>query len=93
MIRIDGEKLREIVKRRGFSNFKAVAEKAASMDEDLALSTIYSIAGNGNWTRDRLQALCRVLECDPRDFIYFEREAPKAVAPIQLNGTTVKELA
>jgi DNA-binding Xre family transcriptional regulator len=90
MIRIDADKLREISKRRGFSNFEAIAEKAVEMDLSLALSTIYAIAGNGNWTRDKLETLCKVLECDPRDFVFFEREAPKATAPIRRSGRTAK---
>ena len=88
MIRIDAEKLREVRERRGFSNYEAVAEKAKQMGLDLGLATIYNMAANKNWTRDKLESLCLVLACDPRDFVYFEREAPKAIAPIQLNGVT-----
>lgn len=87
MIRIDAEKLRDISRRRGFSNFEEIAEKADEMGLKLALATIYSMASNGNWTRDKLQNLCQVLECDPRDFVYFEREIPKAVAPIHGSGS------
>lgn len=90
MIRIDAVKLREISKRRGFSNFEEVAARAAEMEKGLALSTIYAIAGNANWTRDKLIALCEVLQCDPRDFIYFDREVPKAIAPIRQNGSRIK---
>ena len=86
MIRIDADKLKEISQRRGFPNFKAISVRAKEMGLDLALSTIYSIADNGNWTRDKLEVLCKVLECDPRDFVFFEREAPKAVAPIRGSG-------
>lgn len=89
MIRIDAEKLRDISQRRGFSKFEAIAERAKEMGLDLGLATIYNLAANKNWTRDKLQALCQVLECDPRDFIYFERESPKAIAPIRPNGITV----
>lgn len=89
MIRIDADKLREIVKRRKFSNFEEVAAKAEEMGLSLALSTIYAIAGNANWTRDKLETLCKVLECDPRDFVYFEREAPKAIAPTHADGSKV----
>lgn len=88
MIRIDVDKLHYIRQKRGFPNFEAVAEKAKEMKLDLGLATIYNLAANKNWTRDKLQTLCQVLECDPRDFVYFEREAPKAIAPIQLNGVT-----
>jgi DNA-binding Xre family transcriptional regulator len=86
MIRIDADKLKEIANRRGFANLEEVAKKADEMGLSLALSTIYSIAGNGNWTRDKLETLCRVLNCDPRDFVFFEREAPKAIAPTRRSG-------
>lgn len=90
MIRIDADKLREITARRGFANFKAVAVKAEEMGLSLALSTIYAIADNGNWTREKLETLCQVLQCDPRDFVYFEREDPKAIAPTRASGETAK---
>jgi DNA-binding Xre family transcriptional regulator len=93
MIRIDADKLRDISLRRGFSNYEAIAQRADDMGLKLALATIYSISGNGNWTRDKLQTLCQVLECDPRDFVYFEREAPKAIAPIRRSVTTENILA
>lgn len=78
MIRVDAEKLRYISQRRGFANFEAIAEKARVMELDLGVATIYNLAANKNWTRDKLETLCIVLECDPRDFVYFEREfSPK----------------
>lgn len=83
MIRIDEEKLREVAKRRGLHSFEEISQRAGAMNLKLAVATIYSIAANANWTRDKLEVLCKVLECDPRDFVYFEREAPKAVAPIR----------
>lgn len=92
MIRIDAGKLRDISRRRGFSNFEAISQRATAMGYTLALATIYSMAGNGNWTRDKLETLCKVLDCDPRDFVYFEREAPKAIAPILRSGETTKSL-
>jgi DNA-binding Xre family transcriptional regulator len=73
VIRVDADKLKEIVKRRGFANFEAVAEEAGRRNLGLGMATIYNIASNNNWTRDKLEALCLVLDCDPRDFIYFER--------------------
>lgn len=93
MIRIDADKLRDIANRRGFVNFEAIAKRADEMGLNLALSTIYSIAGNGNWTREKLETLCKVLECDPRDFVYFERESPKAIAPTRANRSKAKALA
>jgi len=81
MIRIDAEKLRYISQKKGFANFEAIAAKAKELELDLGIATIYNLASNKNWTRDKLQTLCQVLECDPRDFVYFEREAPKALAP------------
>ena len=86
MIRIDAEKLRDRMARRGFASFEAIAERADELEIELGLMTIYNIAANRNWTRDKLENLCKVLECDPRDFVYFEPDAPKAIAPIQQNG-------
>lgn len=88
MIRIDAQKLREVAKRRGLHSLEEISEKAKEMNLSLALATVYSIANNGNWTRDKLLTMCQVLDCDPRDFVYFEREAPKAYAPIQPSGQT-----
>lgn len=93
MIRVDAEKLRYISQRRGFANFEAIAEKAKAMELDLGVATIYNLAANKNWTRDKLETLCIVLECDPRDFVYFERESPKAIAPIRQNEITMKAQA
>jgi hypothetical protein len=84
LIKVDAAKLRELVERRGFENFEAVAEKARARGLELGVATIYNIAANKNWTRDKVQTLCEVLECDPRDFVYFERNGnghPKAIAP------------
>lgn len=88
MIRIDANKLREVARRRGLHSLEEVSKKAEEMGLKLALATVYSMAANGNWTRDKLQTLCVVLECDPRDFVYFERDTPKAAAPIQRSGVT-----
>lgn len=93
MIRIDEGKLREIAKRRGFPNLESIADKASELGYKLSLATVYSIASDGNWTRDKLITLCRILDCDPRDFVYFERESlPKVHAPIRRGGR-VKTLA
>lgn len=73
MIRVDAEKLRELAKRRGLATFEAIAEEAKRRNIKLGVVTIYSIAANENWTRNKLEALCEVLSCDPRDFTYFER--------------------
>jgi hypothetical protein len=94
MIRIDESRLRDIAKRRGFPNLESIAERAGQLGYKLSLATVYSIASDGNWTRDKLVTLCQVLECDPRDFVYFEREPlPKASAPIRVDGRRAKELA
>lgn len=93
MIRIDAEKLRDISQRRGFQNFEAIAEKAKEMGLDLGLATIYNMAANKNWTRDKLETLCLVLGCDPRDFVYFERDSPKAIAPTRASGQTARAVA
>lgn len=89
MIRVDAEKLKAVIARRGFSNYEAVAERALGMGIKLGLATIYNIANNENWTRDKLEALCQVVGCDPRDFVYFEHVGPKASAPIRQNGARV----
>ena len=73
MIRIDDTKLREVMKRRGYNTF----EEVAAATPDLGVVTIYNMAANRNWTRAKLDALCAVLRCDPRDFVYFEQGADK----------------
>jgi hypothetical protein len=94
MISIDEGKLREIARRRGFPNLESIAERAGQLGYKLSLATVYSIASDGNWTRDKLVTLCQVLECDPRDFVYFEREPlPKGLAPTRVVGRRVKQLA
>jgi hypothetical protein len=94
MIRIDEGKLRELAKRRGFPNLESIADRAGQLGYKLSLATVYSIASDGNWTRDKLETLCRVLECDPRDFVYFERESlPKGSAPIRAVGRRVRQPA
>lgn len=93
MIRIDADKLREVARRRGLHSLEAISEKASEMGLKLALATVYSMANNGNWTRDKLLTMCQVLDCDPRDFVYFEREAPKAVAPTLPNAAIMNQPA
>ena len=72
MIRVDSDKLKEVMRRRGFTSFEEVAAAAERQGLELGMVTIYNIANNQNWTRKKMEALCRVLGCDPRDFIYFE---------------------
>ena len=93
MIVVDAEKLRYMMQKKGFANFEAIAAKAKELELDLGIATIYNRAANKNWTRDKLQTLCQILDCDPRDFVYFEREAPKAVAPTPRNEITANVTA
>jgi DNA-binding Xre family transcriptional regulator len=82
VIRIDADKLREVMRRRGFTNYESVAEAAKAQGIKLGIVTIYNIAANENWTQAKLDALCQVLRCDPRDFVYFEANGhTQAIAP------------
>lgn len=72
MIRVDLQKLREIASCRGFTNLEEIAEEAKRQELKLSMATIYNIANNQNWTRDKLAILCNLLQCSPTDFLVFE---------------------
>lgn len=71
MIKVDEEKLKAVAARRGFASLEEIAIEAKRRDVKLSLATIYNIANNSNWTRDKLQVLCEMLECLPTDFVEF----------------------
>ena len=68
-IRVDKTKLDRMMAARGFANYKEAWEAARERGLVLSWRTIYSMVDGGNWRRDSLEALCRLLDCKPADIL------------------------
>lgn len=71
VITVNVEKLKEIASNAGFESLEAVADEAKRRGVSLSLATVYNIANNQNWTRQKLETLCEIIRCQPTDFVDF----------------------
>lgn len=66
---VDKEKLDELMKRRGFRNYRDVAVQAKRRGLPLSEGTIYKMVDEATWTATRMAALCELLGCTPSEII------------------------
>lgn len=55
--------------REGFHSYDEVAEEARRQGLKLSPRTIYSMISGDNWSREKLEALCQALKCQPADIV------------------------
>jgi DNA-binding Xre family transcriptional regulator len=68
-VSVNDEVLREAAQEQGLKSFEAVAEKAKGMGISLGVATLYNFSQNSNWTRETLERVCSVLDCEPSRFL------------------------
>lgn len=69
---VNAAKFRELAAERGLKNVDMIIEKARQEGKQLAGSTVYSILGNGNFTRDSIERLAEVVGVPLEAFVSFE---------------------
>jgi len=74
-MRIDREKVRQLMLRQGFQTFSELAPAVG-----ISRQTLSSWFGGKEFVSGNLNQLCRVLQCTPNDVLAME-DAPKALAP------------
>lgn len=76
LIRVSKAKLEEALERRGFSSYQEAGEAAKRLGIPIAWRTIYTMVDGGNWRKESLEALCKLLGCTPAEIIEgWESEA------------------
>lgn len=66
---IDKECLDRKMKEAGFRSYYELSDDAKRRGINLLVRTIYNIANGGNYSQDKLAALCAALRCVPADLV------------------------
>jgi DNA-binding Xre family transcriptional regulator len=69
LLKLDKQLLEKQMERAGFANYDDVADDARKRGLKLSARTIYNMANGENWSREKLEALCFVLGCQPADIV------------------------
>lgn len=90
---IDEEKLKKCYMDAGYSSYEGITQAAAEKGIRLSIVTVYNIANNKNWTRDKVLALAATLGCKVEDFLTLEapREGPAPTSPPPIKNEEEQE--
>lgn len=69
LLQLDKAKLERQMALAGFDSYDEVAEEARRHGLKLSPRTIYSMVRGENWSREKLEALCHALKCQPADIV------------------------
>lgn len=69
MLKLDKAKLDARVALAKFDGYDDVADAARKRGLKLSSRTIYNMVSGENWSREKLEALCSVLNCQPADIV------------------------
>ena len=69
LLQLDKQKLEQRMIAAGFENYDDVATVARKNGHKLSARTIYNMVNGENWSREKLEALCQALRCQPADIV------------------------
>lgn len=69
LLQLDKAKLNRRMALANYDGYDAVADAARKRGLKLSSRTIYSMLNGENWSREKLEALCLVLNCQPADIV------------------------
>lgn len=69
LLKLDRAKLDRQVALAKYDSYDEVADAARERGLKLSSRTIYNMLRGENWSREKLEALCSVLNCQPADIV------------------------
>lgn len=69
LLQLDKAKLDRRMALAHYDSYDAIAEAARKRGKKLSARTIYNMLSGENWSREKLEALCLVLNCQPADIV------------------------
>lgn len=69
LLQLNEGKLKRRMALANYDSYDAIAEAARDRGKKLSARTIYNMLSGENWSRDKLETLCLVLNCQPADLV------------------------
>jgi len=69
LLKLDKSKLERRMALAGLGSYDQVAEEARRQGLKLSPRTIYGMVNGENWSKEKLEALCQALRCQPADIV------------------------
>lgn len=69
LLQLNKAKLEKRMALANYDSYDDVAEAVRKLGKKLSARTIYNMLNGENWSREKLEALCLVLKCQPADIV------------------------